>query len=107
MSSSCRITFQPEGLSVHVLAGTSVLEAAGDAGIVIDTPCGGKGTCGKCRVRVVKGEIEPSSGAAEAFSKKELDDGFRLACQSKVTTDTRSCMSKYQSPGLVEASSKR
>ncbi len=45
-----KITFQPSGRSVYVLPGTSLLEAAGRAGIILQTPCGGKGTCGKCKV---------------------------------------------------------
>jgi uncharacterized 2Fe-2S/4Fe-4S cluster protein (DUF4445 family) len=86
-SEPCKVTFQPEGLSVHVLKGTSILEAAGDAGIVVDTPCGGKGTCGKCRIRVVKGTIEPSPGASAVLSDEEIANGLRLACQSKVLSD--------------------
>ncbi len=47
-----KVTFQPSGRSVYVLPGTLLLEAAGRAGIILQTPCGGKGTCGKCRVLV-------------------------------------------------------
>jgi len=47
-----KVTFQPSGRSVYVLPGTLLLEAAGRAGIILQTPCGGKGTCGKCRVMV-------------------------------------------------------
>lgn len=50
-----KITFQPSGRAVNVLPGTLILEAAGRAGIVLQTPCGGKGTCGKCSV-MIKGE---------------------------------------------------
>ena len=61
-----KVTFQPSGRSVYVLSGTPLLEAAGRAGIILQTPCGGQGTCGKCKVQVVS-EPEPS-----------------LACQTKV-----------------------
>ncbi len=47
-----KVTFQPSGRSVFVLPGTLLLEAAGRAGIILQTPCGGKGTCGKCRVLI-------------------------------------------------------
>ncbi len=47
-----KITFQPSGKNVYVLPGTSVLEAAGLAGIVMQEPCGGQGTCGKCKVNI-------------------------------------------------------
>jgi uncharacterized 2Fe-2S/4Fe-4S cluster protein (DUF4445 family) len=47
-----KITFQPQGRTVYVLPGTKVIEAAAVAGIIIDTPCGGAGTCGKCKVKI-------------------------------------------------------
>ncbi len=50
-----KVTFQPSGRSVFVLPGTVLLEAAGRAGIILQTPCGGKGTCGKCKV-LTKGQ---------------------------------------------------
>ena len=46
------VSFQPSGRRVSVLPGTSLLEAAERAGIILQTPCGGKGTCGKCRVQI-------------------------------------------------------
>jgi uncharacterized 2Fe-2S/4Fe-4S cluster protein (DUF4445 family) len=47
--------FQPSGLRVSVPAGTDVSRAARQAGIFVGGVCGGAGTCGKCRVLVVKG----------------------------------------------------
>ena len=44
------VTFLPAGVSVFVEAGTSLLQAQITAGLHPDAPCGGKGTCGKCRV---------------------------------------------------------
>lgn len=78
------ISFQPQGRSVSVLEGTTVLEAAGAAGLVIDTPCGGAGTCGKCRVQVLKGATEPCHLDRKAFTEDELAEGWRLACQTHV-----------------------
>ena len=43
-SNEIKVTFQPSGRSVFVLPGTLLLEAAGRAGIVLQTPCGGRGT---------------------------------------------------------------
>ena len=45
------VTFLPAGRTVYVLAGTRLIEAAAEAGIILDSPCGGEGVCGKCRVR--------------------------------------------------------
>ena len=55
--SEVRVTFQPMRQSVYVLPGTSLLEAAGMAGIILQSPCGGLGTCGKCRIKVIKDQI--------------------------------------------------
>ena len=80
----CKITFQPQGRAVSVLDGTTILEAAAVAGLVIDTPCGGAGTCGKCRVLVSRGATPSSDADRRAFAKGELEAGWRLACQSRV-----------------------
>ena len=50
-------TFLPDGVSVSVEAGISVLEAMIAAELHPDAPCGGKGTCGKCRVTVDGREV--------------------------------------------------
>ncbi|MBM7408858.1 ASKHA domain-containing protein [Methanococcus maripaludis] len=53
-------------------------------GIKIEVPCGGVGTCGKCKVRVVGGKISPlSSEELEYLSKDEIDRGIRLSCRTK------------------------
>jgi len=78
------VTFRPSGKTVHVLRGTSLLEAAEVADIVIDQPCGGAGVCGKCRV-IVSGQIcDPTPVERDALSQPQLQQGFRLACQSSV-----------------------
>ena len=46
------VTFEPDGLRFSIQAGASLLEAAGRAGIILDSVCGGKGSCGKCLVKV-------------------------------------------------------
>jgi len=80
-----KLAFEPSGRTVHVLAGTNLLEAAGRAGIVLQTPCGGKGTCGKCRVRVTPPEACLTGD--DMLPSGELAVGYRLACQSSVVAD--------------------
>ncbi len=79
-----RVSFQPEGRSVFVLPGTALIEAAVRAGIVLDTPCGGKGSCGKCRVEITANPPEPSEADRRHLSAEELALGHRLACQTRV-----------------------
>ncbi len=52
-----KVLFQPSGRRVFVLPGTRLLEAAERAGIILQTPCGGKGTCGKCRVQIAGADV--------------------------------------------------
>jgi ferredoxin len=78
-----RVTFQPQGRAVSVLEGTTILEAAAIAGLVIDTPCGGTGTCGKCRVQVLQGAPESVDADRKVFAETELERGWRLACQNR------------------------
>ncbi len=66
-------------------AGESLLAAAGRAGVVIDAPCGGSGACGKCRVRLVAGEAEASP--SPRLSSEAWAEGWRLACDARVTGD--------------------
>ena len=79
----CRVTFEPGGCAVQVLPGTLLIEAAARAGVIVQTPCGGKGTCGKCAVRVTAGRCAPSAACAAHFSPAKLKAGWRLACQAR------------------------
>jgi len=79
-----RVTFQPQGRSVSVLRGTTILEAAARAGLVIETPCGGAGTCGKCRVQVTANVNAPTAADERVLSATELNEGWRLACRYRV-----------------------
>ena len=81
---SIKIIFKPENRGIYILPGTSILEAAGRAGIIIQSPCGGQGRCGKCKVQITKGDIPPTSIEKEILTKEDLARGVRLACQGKI-----------------------
>lgn len=74
-------------LSKIVLGGTTLLAALTSSGIPIPSPCGGKATCKQCKVKVVKGADEPLETDKSTFSSKELTEGFRLACQCRLSHD--------------------
>ncbi|MCP4641738.1 MAG: DUF4445 domain-containing protein [bacterium] len=76
------VKFEPLGRSAHVPQGTTVRDAAAQIGLAIDAPCGGKGTCGKCRVRITSDAPAPNAAEFMVFSTEELDKGYRLACQT-------------------------
>lgn len=52
------ITFLPEQIQVEIPANASLLEAARLAGIFVETPCGGKGICAKCTVKIHSGAVQ-------------------------------------------------
>ena len=68
-------------------AGTPIFDAASWNGVAIDSTCGGHGTCKKCKVRVLEGEVPVSSVDPRAFSADELRDGWRLACRAHARGD--------------------
>ncbi|MDE3133126.1 MAG: 2Fe-2S iron-sulfur cluster binding domain-containing protein, partial [Acidobacteriota bacterium] len=82
-----RLKFLPDGAEVRVPSGTPVFDAASWNGIAIDSTCGGYGTCKKCKVRVVSGELPVGSVDPRAFTASELDDGWRLACRAMARED--------------------
>ncbi len=76
------IEFQPLGRRGKFQAGQSVLDCARALGVGISSVCGGKGTCGKCRVQLVSGETsKPRDREIASLSPSELSAGWRLACQ--------------------------
>lgn len=78
------VEFYPAGIKVDVPEGTGLLDAAAAAGVSINAPCGGKGTCGKCAVRIISGTpVVRQEGAKTAG----LREGEFLACRTSVGTD--------------------
>lgn len=76
------VTFRPTGARAEVASGTELLAAARAAGVDIDAPCGGKGTCGKCMVRIVAGEVD--SGDLGMLPPAAVVDGHVLACKARL-----------------------
>ncbi len=77
------------GLEFQVAPGTSLLDAVRSAGLALDSECGGRGTCGECRVRFLEGTPPPTVEDAAQIPQNDLDEGWRLACQTFLRTDCR------------------
>jgi uncharacterized 2Fe-2S/4Fe-4S cluster protein (DUF4445 family) len=75
--------------AVRVPYGVTLFDAASWNGIAIDSTCGGHGTCKKCRVRIAADPPAPSSLDIRAYTAQEIKDGWRLACRTAATRDTR------------------
>ncbi|HLA91929.1 MAG TPA: 2Fe-2S iron-sulfur cluster-binding protein, partial [Actinomycetota bacterium] len=83
------VTYLPSGKTAHVPAGTTLFNAAHWAGLPIESTCGGRGTCGKCKVRVVEGlrHHEPTPADHRKLGEAEIQGGWRLSCQLEITED--------------------
>lgn len=81
-----KINEDPE-LTIHTPGGGTLLSALTSHGIPIPSPCGGKATCKQCKVQVIEGASVPLQTDIDTFSKKQLKEGWRLSCQSKVKGD--------------------
>lgn len=103
MSTEKKIVFQPSGRTVYVLPGTTVFEAAARAGLLLQSPCGGQGKCGKCRVNVHSGECEATEACRAFFKAEDVSKGTRLGCQAKVGDD---CVIEIPEASLFETQSR-
>ncbi len=84
-----KVIFEIEGgkpVSIECNPGDNLLELARRANVAIDAPCSGNGSCGKCRVKLIEGEVE--SMKSRHISDEEWEQGWRLSCNTKVVGDT-------------------
>jgi uncharacterized 2Fe-2S/4Fe-4S cluster protein (DUF4445 family) len=95
------VHFTTQNVSVSVPAGTRLLDAARQAGLAIEAPCDGMGSCGKCRAKV---SASSRSGLSEAdhelLTPLEGQAGWVLACQSTIQGDIEAAIETAQSDGL-------
>ncbi|ADH17538.1 NADH:ubiquinone reductase (Na(+)-transporting) subunit F [Chlamydia trachomatis] len=76
-----------DSLTKTVDSGKTLLSSLLDSGIAIPSPCGGKAACKQCKVRITKNADEPLETDRSTFSKQQLEQGWRLSCQTKVQHD--------------------
>lgn len=83
-----KVHFLPSGSVVTVEAGTTILTAARSGGVVIEAPCNGAGTCGKCRVLLDSESVHHVIHRGNHhLSRREENAGYVLACAAEVTAD--------------------
>ncbi|MCI5898974.1 MAG: corrinoid activation/regeneration protein AcsV [Hominisplanchenecus sp.] len=83
-----KVTFKfenSEDVTVFAAFGESLLEVARKTNVAIDAPCSGNASCGKCRVKLIGGELD--SKKTRHISDEEYAAGWRLACVSKIIAD--------------------
>ncbi len=82
---SCKVTFLPDGQTVSVPQNSTLLAAAQAADVHLNASCNGKGSCGKCRLVAVSGDVKALP--TPMLTEGEKEKGYLLACQSNVTGD--------------------
>jgi uncharacterized 2Fe-2S/4Fe-4S cluster protein (DUF4445 family) len=95
-----RVVFTPSGLGGEVAVGTSLLDAARELGVDLDSVCGGRGICGRCQVTVEHGtfakwaiestteSLSPLSASEQVYDERRgLATGRRLGCHTTVLAD--------------------
>ncbi len=85
-SGPVKITINGEK-EIEVASGGSLLSTLGNSKIFLPSACGGGGTCIQCECKVLSGGGEPLPTETPHFTRKELQEGARLACQVKVKQD--------------------
>jgi len=70
-------------------AGVKLLNGLADEELYIASACGGKGTCGQCKVRVLSGGGSVLPTEATLLSNREVENHYRLSCQVSVKQDLR------------------
>jgi len=85
--SKVKIKILPSNKIISVKRGANLLDALLDADVPIESLCGGKVTCGKCLVKLVKGNLGSDSYPTSILSEEQFKNGYRLACLSTVEED--------------------
>jgi len=81
------VRYLPFDRTTRVPPGTTLFSAAHWIGLPIDSTCGGRGTCGKCKVRVIEGRTDAETADHRLLRPAEIEDGWRLSCQARIYDD--------------------
>ncbi|MFZ3064919.1 MAG: ASKHA domain-containing protein [Nitrospirota bacterium] len=84
-----KVNILPDEKEVICSKGATILKACASAGIMLNAPCNGEGTCGKCVIQIIEGVSAPDSCEHQLLSGTMLKIGYRFACRSRVTDNMR------------------
>ncbi|NLN42303.1 MAG: DUF4445 domain-containing protein [Clostridiales bacterium] len=87
-----RVTILVDDLEKRVTceSGSILMDVFHHNNVYIEAPCGGKGICGKCKVRILKGKVSDISDLESKYlSHKEKQAGYRLACMTRILGDVQ------------------
>ncbi len=79
------VTLEPLHKQLNVVVNTPLIDVINEFGV--EFPCGGKGICGACKVKLLSGNIAKDKHHSDFLDKLHLDESWRLACLSYVSED--------------------
>lgn len=98
-----RLVILPDKMHVDLPDGAPLVRALWQAGAAVETPCGGYGVCGKCKVRFVRGAVPtPTAEESRHLPAEDLSDGWRLACQHCVLGDAEIEVPAESRPSIAQ-----
>jgi uncharacterized 2Fe-2S/4Fe-4S cluster protein (DUF4445 family) len=102
MRAPVRIELRPDGRTIEVERGTPLRDVLYVYGV--EFPCGGRGRCKRCRIRVVKGELAVTPEEEAILTPAERAQGWRLACRSLAEERVTLEVEQFQLPILADDS---
>jgi uncharacterized 2Fe-2S/4Fe-4S cluster protein (DUF4445 family) len=102
MNKKINISLLPLGKTISVNPGTPLKDVLHDFGV--EFPCGGKGTCGSCKVKLLKGELAVDLVQQQKLSKLKLSEDWRLACFCKAESDIALEITQFENIILADSS---
>jgi len=101
MNMKININLQPLGKSVTANSGTPLIDVLHEFGV--EFPCGGKGTCGSCKVKLLEGELAIDTVQQQKLDKLKLSENWRLACYCKAESDITLEISQFENIILADS----
>ena len=100
MSDEVHIELLPLGRVLQVARGMGLQQILFDHGV--EFPCGGRGRCKGCKIRVLAGLLPITSEDRQKLSAQELAEGWRLACRARADADLKLDLAQWEAPILSD-----
>lgn len=102
MTDRVRVSLEPLGESFEVAPGAALRDVLFRYGV--EFPCGGRGRCRRCRVKVLRGELRTTPADEAALSPAEIAGGWRLACHAQAESDVTLEIAQWETAILADHS---
>ncbi|WP_297085594.1 ASKHA domain-containing protein [uncultured Draconibacterium sp.] len=102
MNKKVSISLQPLGKTIEVIKDTPLIDVLHEFGV--EFPCGGKGTCGACKIKILKGDLAIDRVEKERLQKLKLGPEWRLACFCSANTNLTLEITQFENIILADNS---